>query len=125
MFNGEIYNYKELRKQLSFDSFTTNSDTETIIEGYLEKGVEFFKKLRGIYAFVILDRRGPGPGQILMVRDPAGVKPLYYTAQNQKIIFASEIKAIKKLSIETDRINSVSIKHYLKPRLHTRAKYCI
>ncbi|MAV58484.1 MAG: asparagine synthetase B, partial [Candidatus Marinimicrobia bacterium] len=80
VFNGEIYNYKELRNQLSFDSFITNSDTETILEGYLEQGVEFFKKLRGIYAFVILDRRGPG--QILMVRDPAGVKPLYYTVQN-------------------------------------------
>jgi len=111
VFNGEIYNYMELRKQLSFDSFKTNSDTETILEGYLEKGVEFFKKLRGIYAFVILDRRGPG--QILMVRDPAGVKPLYYTVQNRTIIFASEIKAIKKLSIESNRINNISIKHYL------------
>ena len=60
---------------------------------------------------MILDRRGPG--KILMVRDPAGVKPLYYTVQNQKIIFASEIKAIKKLSNETNQINSISIKHYL------------
>ena len=98
VFNGEIYNYRELRGELSFNSFTTNSDTETILEGYLEKGVKFFQKLRGIYSFVILDRRNSD--KIIMVRDPAGVKPLYYTIQNQSLIFSSEIKAIKSLSYE-------------------------
>ena len=57
VFNGEVYNCLSLKKQLHSESFTTNSDTEVILQGYLEQGCAFFEKFRGIYAFAILDLR--------------------------------------------------------------------
>ena len=81
VFNGEIYNYQLLKKEMGLNKFRTNSDTEVILEGYLEHGVEFFKKLRGIYSFVILDKRNGI--NFILVRDPAGIKPLYYHLSNK------------------------------------------
>lgn len=107
IFNGEIYNYKELRKELSGINFKTNSDTEVLLEGYLKFGIDFFRKLRGIYSFSIFDNRSEP--KLVMYRDPAGVKPLYFFAKNGFCIYGSEIKALlptvrKELSVNVDAV---------------------
>ena len=91
IFNGEIYNYKALKQSLRY-GFATNSDTEVILAGYLTMGVSFFKQLRGIYAFAIVEL-GEQP-KVVVARDPSGIKPLYYSFGNGELIFASEIKAL-------------------------------
>lgn len=94
IFNGEVYNYKELRATLSNKvEFKTQSDTEVLLEGYLAEGTSFFKKLRGIFAFAILDQRLPS-SRLILARDHAGIKPLYYYYKNGLFLFSSEIKAI-------------------------------
>ncbi len=113
VFNGEIYNYRELRKSLAEGAFGTRSDTEVILQGYLKEGVRFFKKLRGIYAFAILDRRDQT--RVVLARDPAGVKPLYVyqDREHRRLAFASEIKALKKLYGPWLTVNEVALKQFL------------
>ena len=111
VFNGEIYNYEELKNNLTFSNFKSTSDTETILEGYVEQGTSFFKKLRGIYSFAIIDRRKGV--EIILVRDPSGVKPLYYHLTKTRIVFGSEIKALKPLMKNNLDINQTAIKQYL------------
>ena len=93
VFNGEIWNYKELRKELieKGHQFRTNSDTETIVHAYEEYGVDCVARLHGMFGFAIWDasRR-----RLLLARDRAGKKPLYYTRANGSFIFGSEIKAL-------------------------------
>ncbi len=96
-FNGEIYNYLELKEHLIRKKiiFKSNSDTEVILESYKFWGLDFLKKLRGMYSFAIWDNRN---NKLILTRDPFGIKPLYYTISNGVIYFASQIKSI--LSIE-------------------------
>src|SRR5579875_1612755 len=93
VFNGEIWNYKQLRQELieKGHQFRTNSDTETIIHAYEEFGVDCVARLHGMFGFAIWDspRR-----RLLLARDRAGKKPLYYTQVNGDIVFASEIKSL-------------------------------
>ncbi|MBR1692109.1 MAG: asparagine synthase (glutamine-hydrolyzing) [Lachnospiraceae bacterium] len=93
IFNGEIYNYKELREDLISlnHSFETTSDTEVILECYLEYGPDFVKKLDGIYSFAIYNSRYE---TLYLYRDPFGIKPLFYSIINDTIVFSSEIKAL-------------------------------
>ena len=102
-FNGEIYNYLELKKQLVKLGFRFHSDTDTevILNAYLHWGVLAFSKLRGMFAFAIYDK---AKAITLLVRDTTGVKPLYYHAENENLSFASEVKAFKEAGItnETD-----------------------
>lgn len=91
VFNGEIYNYRELTKELKKDhSFTTSSDTEVLVHGYEEWGDKLTGRLRGMYAFAIYDRKEK---KLFMARDKWGIKPLYYYFENGCFMFASEIKA--------------------------------
>ncbi|HEV8191489.1 MAG TPA: asparagine synthase (glutamine-hydrolyzing) [Ktedonobacterales bacterium] len=93
VFNGEIWNYKALRKDLAERGhcFATNSDTETIVHAYEEYGVDCVKQLHGMFGFAIWDapRR-----RLFLARDRAGKKPLYYTRTEDGLVFASEIKAL-------------------------------
>jgi len=93
VFNGEIYNFKELRQELRGRGaiFQTNSDTEVILLGYEHWGADVLNKLRGIFAFALYDR---GKQSLFLARDYTGVKPIYYTTQSETFIFASEIKAL-------------------------------
>jgi len=93
VFNGEIYNFLELRKQLQSKGhkFITQSDTETIVYAYQEWGENFVDKLRGMFAIALWDSRFK---KLILVRDRVGKKPLYYYFNQDKIIFASELKAI-------------------------------
>lgn len=92
-FNGEIYNYKELRTELIALGlkFNTNSDTETILNIYEKYGADGFKKLNGIFAFAIYDKAAR---KLICARDTFGVKPLYYSFTSNGVTFGSEIKAI-------------------------------
>lgn len=99
-FNGEIYNYKELGNRLRAlgHRFKSNSDTEVIIHGYEEWGIEdLLKQLRGMFAFAIYDSRpmpsAPCP-KLLIARDPFGIKPLYYADDGKTIRVASQVKAL-------------------------------
>ena len=93
VFNGEIYNYKELREQLRCRGhvFRTNTDTEVIVHLYEEFGGKCVEKLRGMFAFAIWDERQE---TLLLARDRVGIKPLYYWLGQNSIIFGSEIKSI-------------------------------
>ncbi len=94
VFNGEIYNHVEVRRELEKlgrKFKTDHSDTEVIIKGYEQWGEDVLHKLRGMFAFAIWDKKN---GKMWLARDRMGVKPLYYTFYNGVLIFASEIKAI-------------------------------
>lgn len=91
IFNGEIYNFKELKKDLKKHQFKTNCDTEVLLHGYEEYGVDIVKKLRGMFAFVIWDKKNK---VLFGARDHFGIKPFYYAKFNDTFMFASEIKAL-------------------------------
>jgi len=97
IFNGEIYNFKELRNQLCEKyAFNSESDTEVILYAYREWGRDCVKKFNGIFAFALWDTRTKN---LFIARDPLGVKPLYYFYDGIRFIFSSEIKAILKHDI--------------------------
>jgi asparagine synthase (glutamine-hydrolysing) len=93
VFNGEIYNYRELRQELCARNhvFTTHSDTETIVHLYEELGPACVERLRGMFAFAIWDARRR---RLLLARDRLGIKPLYYACPANSIVFGSEIKSV-------------------------------
>jgi len=112
VFNGEIYNYKELKIQLLKKgyTFTTDTDTEVIANAYHCWGLEVFRRLDGMFAILIWDERN---NEYVAVRDPMGVKPLYFCHSGDQVIFASEIKALIKY---TNKIAIVRPGHYLTGR---------
>jgi len=101
VFNGEIYNYRELRDELGVDKFTTTSDTEVILLSYLRWGRNCVKHFRGMFAFALWDEER---GELFCVRDRFGIKPFYYTQVGDCFYFASETKALLPFlsTIETD-----------------------
>ena len=111
IYNGEVYNYQELKKDLSGIKFNSNSDSEVVLEGYLKEGTDYFKKLRGLYAFAIYDNRQNQ--KIILARDPSGIKPLYYFSKNNFHIFGSEIKALLPSVRNKITINENVIKTFL------------
>lgn len=112
VFNGEIYNYLELARVLQENGhqFKTISDTEVIVHLYEEYGDECVQHLRGMFAFALWDMRKQ---RLLVVRDRLGVKPLYYTNVNQRLIFGSEIKSILHHPMVQARPNLGAIANYL------------
>jgi len=102
VFNGEIYNYRELREELAAAGhrFTTQTDSEVLLHLYERHGLDALSRLNGIFAFGIHDARiegrpsGVERGALFLARDQAGVKPLYFTSTPQGFLFASEIKAL-------------------------------
>jgi len=92
-FNGEIYNYRELKRELQEKGheFASDSDTEVILAAYAEYGADCISRLNGIFAFAIWDNEEK---KLALARDQIGVKPLYYHWDGSRLIFASEIKAI-------------------------------
>lgn len=93
VFNGEIYNFQELRAELNAAGyvFCTSSDTEVLLKLYAEYGVEMLRRLRGMYAFAIWDAKGQSA---FLARDPIGIKPLYYSNDGAVFRFASQVKAL-------------------------------
>jgi asparagine synthase (glutamine-hydrolysing) len=94
VFNGEIYNYREIRAPLEASGyrFRTNSDTEVLLAAYAIHGRSMVKLLRGMFAFAIWDERNR---QLFLARDPLGIKPLYYSISGRMFRFASQVKALR------------------------------
>lgn len=112
VFNGEIYNHLELRKQLEAEgqTYRSRSDTETIIYLYERYGLDFVHHLRGMFAIAIWDEKKQ---RLLLVRDRIGKKPLYYTTHRNQIFFASEIKVILENPEIPRAINEQGLTDYL------------
>jgi asparagine synthase (glutamine-hydrolysing) len=93
VYNGEVYNFQSIKKTLQSlgHLFKTSSDTEVILEGFIEWGIKLFEKLNGMFAFSIYDKKNQ---KIYIVRDRFGIKPLYYYYDNKTLLFASEIKSL-------------------------------
>lgn len=92
-FNGEIYNFKQIRQQLEKKgyNFRTHSDTEVIVHAYQEYGIDCVEQFRGMFGIAIYDRRS---NEVFLIRDRLGIKPVYYLKDGEKILFASEVKPI-------------------------------
>jgi len=119
-YNGEIYNFQELRKTLEKKhSFYTNSDTEVIVHSYEEWGENCVKRFNGMWAFGIWDSNKK---QLFLSRDRFGIKPLYYYWDGKKLIFASEIKAILQDTSITRIPNDRVIYKYLVYEQHDRTE---
>jgi asparagine synthase (glutamine-hydrolysing) len=102
IFNGEIYNHWEIRKNLEYKyNFKSNSDTETLLYGFIEHGKEILNLLNGIFSFAILDKKN---NELFIARDQFGVKPLYYYSDSNQFWFSSEIKSI----LNTDFDHTIS-----------------
>jgi asparagine synthase (glutamine-hydrolysing) len=109
-FNGEIYNFQELKKELQLDyQFKTTTDTEVILAGYQKWGIKVVDRLKGMFAFSLLDRKRH---KLYLVRDRFGIKPLYYTIQDSKLLFASELKAIHSIGVVEKEIDFSSFSDY-------------
>lgn len=112
VFNGEIYNYQQLRSELEGAGwvFETNSDTEVLLSGYVAWKEAVLDRIRGMFAFAIWDNKKQ---QLFCARDFFGIKPFYYTVQNNQFIFASEIKSILEHPAYHRVLNEEALEHYL------------
>ncbi len=112
VFNGEIYNYPALRERLLAlgHRFRTHSDTETIVHAYEEWGESFLEELNGMFAFALWDRNRR---RLLLARDRAGIKPLYYARSKSALVFASELKALLAHPEIERELDLESFGHYL------------
>ncbi len=113
VYNGEIYNYRELKKDLVKHGFgfKSNSDTEVLLNLYLRDSEDMLDRLNGIFAFAIWDTRSDS---LFIARDGLGVKPLYYTETSQGFLFASEIKALLQYTRLDKTLDEHAIHYYLK-----------
>jgi asparagine synthase (glutamine-hydrolysing) len=117
VFNGELYNYRELRERLARTGhrFATQSDTEILVHAWEEWGEECLSELRGMFAFAIIDFRKhftSGPVMFL-ARDPLGIKPLYYTQTEKGFAFASEVGALMQSGVASRKISQDAVTSFL------------
>jgi asparagine synthase (glutamine-hydrolysing) len=115
VFNGEIYNFFDLRKELEScgHTFRTKSDTEVIIYGYKQWGIDVLNHLNGMFGLAIWDNQNQ---KLLLARDRMGIKPLYYTIENGYLIFASEIRAITACDKRKVEIDPLALNLFLRYR---------
>jgi len=121
VYNGELYNYKELRSELTAGGhrFQSQADSEVLIHLYADQGPAMLKRLNGIFAFALYDGRPAGQveglqsGDLFLVRDGLGVKPLYYSELNTGFLFASELKSILQCSAVSRELDMAALHYYL------------
>ena len=111
VFNGEIYNFKEIKKELTNYNFKSNSDTEVILASYQKWGKDCLQKFNGIFSFAIWDKEKK---ELFLARDRIGVKPLYYYYNSNKLIFSSEIKAILEHPCVKREVDIEALNHYFR-----------
>lgn len=112
VYNGETYNFVEQRRELEAlgHVFNSDSDTEVVLQLYLRFGDAFLERLRGMFAVAILDkRRGRGCERLLLARDPLGIKPLLYSGDADRLVFASEIKAMLASGLIEKKISAPAL----------------
>jgi len=121
VFNGEIYNYSKLRTVLEKEKykFSTRSDTEVLLKGYIHWGVEILNKIRGMFAFAIWNIETES---LFLARDNFGKKPLYYSLNNKEFLFCSEINPIQKVLDKKPEILNESVVSYLIKGYYDRSK---
>jgi asparagine synthase (glutamine-hydrolysing) len=112
VYNGEIYNYPELRRQLRADgyAFRSDCDTEVLLNLYLRDGEKMLDRLNGIFAFALFDTRD---GSLLVARDGVGVKPLYYAETPRGLLFASELKSLLQEPSVSRDLDPVAVYYHL------------
>jgi asparagine synthase (glutamine-hydrolysing) len=117
IFNGELYNYRQLRERLTLAGhrFSTQSDTEILVHGWEEWGEDMLTELRGMFAFVLLDlRKHFATVPILfLARDPLGIKPLYYAQSSEGFLFASELRALLATQLLPHQLSLDALTSYL------------
>lgn len=118
VYNGEIYNFRELRRELEAAGhrFRTQSDTEVIVHGYEQWGEECVRRLRGMFAFVLVElpQGAGGPAsRVFIARDRLGIKPLYYAVSDGALVFASEVRALLSSGCIDARISGDAVSSYL------------
>jgi asparagine synthase (glutamine-hydrolysing) len=117
IYNGELYNYRELRERLTMlgHRFQTQSDTEILVHAWEEWGEECLTELRGMFAFALLDLRGrfATAPLLFLARDPLGIKPLYYTQTAECFAFASEVRALLASGVVHKQISQDALTSYL------------
>lgn len=91
VFNGELYNFREIREQIKDHQFVSSGDTEVLMEGFVRWGMDVLPKLKGMFSFAIWDTLEK---ELILCRDRLGVKPLYYYRDDERLVFASEIRAV-------------------------------
>src|SRR3989344_3344875 len=110
-FNGEVYNYKELKSELINYKFQTESDTEVVLAMYITFGPSALKRFRGMFVFAIYDKE---KHELILVRDFFGIKPLYYLKKGDKVVaFSSEIKSFLSLPDFKPEVNDAAVFNYL------------
>ncbi|MBC7334102.1 MAG: asparagine synthase (glutamine-hydrolyzing), partial [Actinobacteria bacterium] len=112
VYNGEVYNFPEVKKELQNKgyNFKSNTDTEVVLKSYQEYGPQCLEKLNGMFAFAIWDEK---KNELFLARDRIGIKPLYYYFKDGKLIFGSEIKSILEAGCVKKEINLQSMYYYL------------
>lgn len=111
VFNGELYNYRELRAQLTDYNFITNSDTEVILAAYQKWGINAVQRFNGMFAFALWDDQKK---ELFLARDRMGIKPLYYAQVGQSVIFASELRALLESGLIKRQTNHDALIDYLR-----------
>lgn len=109
VFNGEIYNYKEVRHLLKEYPFCTTGDTETLLAAYAKWGPDCLRYFRGMFAFAIWDREEK---ELFIARDKMGVKPLYFFTDRDRLIFGSEIRSILATGLVPGKVNPSALRDY-------------
>src|SRR5690349_7197325 len=123
VFNGEIYNFKELRAELEScgHAFRTNSDTEVIVHGYKQWGDEVLDRLNGMFGLAVWD---VGKQRLLLARDPFGIKLVYYKIEDGQLYFGSEVRAVLQGTQEKVRVDATSLNLFLRYR-YTPSPYTL
>lgn len=111
-YNGETYNFKDLRKEIDYDSepWLSNTDTEVVLRAYGISGPNAFRKLRGMFALALWDTQRE---TLVLARDPLGIKPLYYYATENQFVFASELRALLASGLVPRRLSAAGVDSYL------------
>jgi len=111
VFNGEVYNYLELKAELDTSSFKTKTDTEVVLAAYAKWGIDFLSKLNGMFALAIWDEENR---QLILARDRIGIKPLYYHFREDGVVFSSEIRSLLASELVPKNLDSNSVIDYLR-----------
>src|SRR5215213_1085343 len=109
-YNGETYNFKDLRHELDHEPWSSNTDTEVVLRAYSHWGIDAFRKLRGMFALALWDNQKQ---TLLLARDPLGIKPLYYYSTRDQFIFASELRALLASGLVPGKLSAAGVDSYL------------